>query len=232
MAEVLAVTAHPDDESLYCGGTLRLLTQAGHESRLLTLTRGESGRTLGMCLLDELGDFREAELRNAATVLGISQVRLLAFPDGALAHAVERAARAVAEIVQEFNPKIVLTFPPNGMNGHPDHIATNRAVVQGIKMGGIASRPCVYFFASEVRFSEPSRPAFLDPEQVEQSSVIPTTIVDIRPALSWKLEALGHHESQARSTVKFMRLYPSRFCFEAFHLADNPSTFDELAKLL
>src|SRR4051812_25566744 len=85
--KLMAVLAHPDDESLGFGGTLAKYAAEDVETHLVTATRGERGR---FGLLDreadpaEVGRVREGELRAAAVVLGIRSVNVLGFPDGGL----------------------------------------------------------------------------------------------------------------------------------------------------
>src|SRR5215472_13793709 len=83
----MAVLAHPDDESLGCGGTLAKYAAAGIEVHLITATRGERGRfgaPGAKATPAEVGAAREAELRAAAAELGLNEVILLNYPDGAL----------------------------------------------------------------------------------------------------------------------------------------------------
>src|SRR5215813_1274162 len=85
-ARLMAVLAHPDDESLGMGGTLARYASEGVEIALLTATRGERGRNGASrdTLPAQLGALREAELRPASRVLGIAQARCLGYPDGEL----------------------------------------------------------------------------------------------------------------------------------------------------
>src|SRR6476469_4827304 len=85
--KLLAVLAHPDDESFGLGGTLAKYAAEGVETYLVTATRGECGRfgALGKSGNPvEVGRVREAELRAAAAVLGIREVSVLGYPDGAV----------------------------------------------------------------------------------------------------------------------------------------------------
>src|SRR3954447_5144573 len=85
--KLLAVLAHPDDESLGFGGTLAKYAAEGVETYLVTATRGERGRfgSQGKTAEpSEIGRVREAELRAAAAVLGIREVSILGYPDGAV----------------------------------------------------------------------------------------------------------------------------------------------------
>jgi LmbE family N-acetylglucosaminyl deacetylase len=128
--KLLAVLAHPDDESLGFGGTLAKYAAEGVETYLVTATRGERGRfgSLGKGGDPvEVGRVREAELRAAAAVLGIREVSLLNYPDGAVDQVeATTAIRAVVSHIRRIQPDVVVTFGPDGAYGHPDHIAISQ----------------------------------------------------------------------------------------------------------
>ena len=131
---LMAVLAHPDDESLGVGGTLARYASEGVEVFLVTATRGESGRFRGQRPGDPqhpgaeaLARIREAELRSAAEVLGVREVSLLDYRDQNLDRANPR--EAVGRIVTQLRrvrPDVVVTFGPDGAYGHPDHIAISQ----------------------------------------------------------------------------------------------------------
>jgi LmbE family N-acetylglucosaminyl deacetylase len=128
--KLLAVLAHPDDESLGFGGTLAKYAAEGVETYLITATRGERGR-FGLLGKGgdpvEVGRVREAELRAAAAVLGIREVSLLNYPDGAVDQVeTTTAMRAVVSHIRRIQPDVVVTFGPEGAYGHPDHIAISQ----------------------------------------------------------------------------------------------------------
>jgi LmbE family N-acetylglucosaminyl deacetylase len=127
---LLGVMAHPDDESLGFGGSLAKYAAEGMETFLVTATRGEAGR-FGAAGKghdpEEVGRVREAELRAAAKVLGVSEVSVLGWPDGGLDRV--PAATAIREMVshiRRIRPDVVATFGPEGAYGHPDHIAISQ----------------------------------------------------------------------------------------------------------
>lgn len=127
---LMCVLAHPDDESLGTGGTLAKYSQEGVETYLVTATRGERGRC-GECGenagIEEVGRIREAELRNAASTLGVREVSLLDYIDKDLDQADPQ--EVIAKIVfhlRDKRPHVVLTFGPEGAYGHPDHIAISQ----------------------------------------------------------------------------------------------------------
>lgn len=137
---LMAVLAHPDDESLGMGGTLAKYSAEGVETYLVTATRGERGRYGELDYkpsLAEVGKLRERELRNAARTLGIKKVDFLDYIDGDLDRAdpLEAIAR-IAKYIREYRPQIVITFGPEGGYGHPDHIAISQFAGAAIVQAG------------------------------------------------------------------------------------------------
>lgn len=127
---LLAVLAHPDDESLGFGGTFAKYTAEQIETYLVTATRGERGRFGPRGERGdpaEVGHVRETELRAAAAVLGIREVSVLGFPDGAVDSVpADIAVRAIVSHIRRIRPDVVVTFGPEGAYGHPDHIAISQ----------------------------------------------------------------------------------------------------------
>jgi LmbE family N-acetylglucosaminyl deacetylase len=131
---LMAVLAHPDDESLGVGGTLAKYAAEGVTTSLLTATRGEAGRYRGLTPgapghpgAAVLGVLREAELRAAAGHLGVRDTVVLGHPDGGLDAVNPRAAIAgIAAHLRRARPHVVVTFAPDGAYGHPDHIAISQ----------------------------------------------------------------------------------------------------------
>ncbi len=128
---LMAVLAHPDDESLGFGGVLARAASEGIGIHLVTATLGQRGRLNGKPPGDPdhpgpdgMARLREAELRGAAEVLGVEELSLLRYMDGALDQVDPREAIArIAIHVRSARPQVVLTFGPDGGYGHPDHVA-------------------------------------------------------------------------------------------------------------
>jgi LmbE family N-acetylglucosaminyl deacetylase len=135
--KLLAVFAHPDDESMGMGGTLVKYSAEGVETHLICASRGERGwfgpeeQYPGP---QRLGQIRAKELENAAKELGVKGLYFLNYIDGEVDKADH--AEAIGKIVthvRRIRPQVVVAFPPDGNYGHPDHIAigqfTNAAIV-------------------------------------------------------------------------------------------------------
>lgn len=122
-ASALVVIAHPDDESFGLGAVVDVLISEGADVRVLCLTHGEAS-TLGAT--SDLGAVREAELRCAASELGVRSVTLLALPDSGLDGV--SAARLDAIVEAELaGAELLVVFEPGGVTGHPDHRAATAA---------------------------------------------------------------------------------------------------------
>ena len=132
---LLAVVAHPDDESFGLGALLAEASTAGWSIGVLCATHGEASTLHGVA--GDLHAVRELELRRAAQHLGVSWVRLLDHPDGALADQADTWVDDVAAAVAQFRPDLLLTFDPNGITGHADHIAATRAALGVGRVHGV-----------------------------------------------------------------------------------------------
>ena len=131
--EVLAVCAHPDDESFGLGGVIRSFVQQGSIVRVLCFTHGEAS-TLGAGARP-LGELRAEELEAAASILGVSACKLHGYPDGQLTGV---ALDVLAALVDEeaAGAELLLAFDEGGITGHPDHIrATQAATAAGTHRG-------------------------------------------------------------------------------------------------
>jgi len=139
---LLVILPHPDDESFPMGGTLAKYAADHTRVSLICATRGEAG--IEGLAPQEAAIIREGELRCAANALGLDEVRFLDYADGTLAQVdagdlVER----LAAILDETQPDAVLTFGPDGISGHPDHITLSARVTQAFDR---AARPGARLF--------------------------------------------------------------------------------------
>src|SRR5690606_24158394 len=115
-----------------------------------------------------------------------------------------------------WRPRAVLTFPPNGSNGHPDHVVTNELVTAAL--AGLETPPeAVYYFAGDAPSGLDPRPGFLPPDRIADLHLPVTHFFEVGDALENKLRAMAQHETQARSVLMFMRRFPNRVLVETFH---------------
>jgi len=152
---LLAVFAHPDDESFSTGGALARYAAEGHPVTLVCATRGEVGEISNFSLAtpETLGHVREGELRAAARALGIQNVILLDYRDSGMDGAPENQDRRafinasetevvgrLTRIIRDMQPEVVVTFEPGGGYGHPDHIAISRYTLAAFHAAGDPQR--------------------------------------------------------------------------------------------
>jgi LmbE family N-acetylglucosaminyl deacetylase len=126
---LLFIFAHPDDESFAVAGLSRMCADMGGQVALVTATRGDAGRAgePPLCSRQDLPARREAELREAAQILGIAHVTVLDYVDKHLADAPPAKIRGeLVAAIRRHRPQVVVTFDPNGANQHPDHVAISR----------------------------------------------------------------------------------------------------------
>lgn len=128
---VLAVVAHPDDESFGLGAVISPFVEAGSQVDVLCLTEGEKS-TLG-AERGDLGHVRACELADAAAALDVTRVHLHSFPDGSLADVpLADLESVVTDQVHATAPDLMLVLDAGGVTGHPDHVrATEVAVIVG-----------------------------------------------------------------------------------------------------
>ena len=152
---LMAVHAHPDDESSGTGGLLRLAAEQGHTTVLVTCTNGDLGDVndprLRLKPRDDpadrqrLAEVRHAELRRAAAILGVTHLYLLGYHDSGMhgwetntePHAfaqarVEAVVGQLVPIIRQHRPDVVVTYDEQGGYGHPDHIMAHRVTMAAL----------------------------------------------------------------------------------------------------
>ncbi|MDP2966630.1 MAG: PIG-L family deacetylase [Pelolinea sp.] len=148
---LLAVVAHPDDESFGMGGTLALYAKAGVEVYLICATKGEAGEVPAQMLegFSSIGELREHELSCAASELGLAKIHYLGYRDSGMSGSpennhpqalvqapVDEVAKKIALLIRNIKPQVIITFDPIGGYMHPDHIAVHNACVAAFKIAG------------------------------------------------------------------------------------------------
>jgi LmbE family N-acetylglucosaminyl deacetylase len=180
---LMAVLAHPDDESLGMGGILAKYAAEGVETYLITATRGQRGwfgEDRDYPSPEALGRIREAELRAAADVLGLREVTFLDYLDGELDQA--DPAEAIAKIVagiRRVRPQVVVTFDPNGVYGHPDHIAISQFTTAAVIAAADPTFPGAGDYLPPHRVSKLYYRAFAKAEQLAYEAAFGELVMTI-----------------------------------------------------
>lgn len=220
--------AHPDDESFFTAGVARRCADLGIPVVLCCATRGQQGSAGNPPLVspEELPARREAELREAAAILGISDLHFLPYEDRRLAEAPPDEIRAsLVGLLRRYRPEIVVTFDPNGGNLHPDHVAISRFTTDAVTAAsdarwhpdlGAPHRVPRLLWAGQVLPWDETDPARL----AARPGV--DFLVDIRPYRDLKRRALEAHRTQHQSIGRVFLDHPDRdaiLSWETFRLA-------------
>jgi len=130
---VLAVVAHPDDESFGLGAILDAFAEAGARVDVLCLTHGEASTLHGAP--GDLASLRGAELTEAAEALGVTNTTLRDHPDGSLGEVCRTMlATEVVAVIDSAHTEGLLVFDSAGVTGHPDHMAATAAGLLAAEM--------------------------------------------------------------------------------------------------
>jgi LmbE family N-acetylglucosaminyl deacetylase len=129
MRKLLAFFAHPDDETFAAGGLIAFAARHGARVEVISATRGEHGADRGKAASPgSLGATRAHELGVACRLLGAEDPRFLGLADGAVDP--NGAAAALAPLLAETAPDLIVTFGADGAYGHRDHLACTDAVTR------------------------------------------------------------------------------------------------------
>lgn len=239
---ILTVFAHPDDESISCGGTLARLAASGARVVAMVASHGERGAQTGPARDDVLGRTRAIEMRDAALALGISDVILLDHPDGDLqwSHVSEFHAD-LALFMRHHTPAAVITFGEDGLYWHPDHVGVHERTTTAVRSLGADAPPLYYVTMKRGVMPEivtaaraggwaPSPKGFwsLTPEAYGIAAEEPTIVVDVADWVPRKLAAIESHRSQMGDGHPFSNIDAADarrlLGVEYFHRAHIPTT--------
>ncbi|MBW2145953.1 MAG: PIG-L family deacetylase [Deltaproteobacteria bacterium] len=222
LGPLLALFAHPDDEGII-GGTLAFSAAEGHPVTLICLTRGQAGKSSYPAITtpEALAHLRKKELQEACRILGVSDLRHWDYMDGRLDRAdANEVVGRIVEVMREVRPEVVITFGPEGIYGHPDHLAAHRLVREAYYAAGDPRRypqhldaghyahqvRKLYYVAFPKSFFEGPNPRrrsrtmeingvtyyfhAIDDEEI-------STVVDVSAFTERKIDAYCAHQSQA-----------------------------------
>lgn len=189
MKRLLAVFAHPDDETFICGGTLARCAAEGVHITLVCATKGEMGRRVGnppFAHRESLPALREKELRDACAELGIADLRFLNIRDKMVeCEDPQRLADRIRSVMEEVRPDAVLTFHER-FGGHPDHCAIGKCTEAAFRQYGGNAK--LYFVCWEGIGRHPERYG-LSKDRI--------AAVDVGCCLAAKMRAFRCHRTQS-----------------------------------
>jgi LmbE family N-acetylglucosaminyl deacetylase/SAM-dependent methyltransferase len=209
--QLLVVVAHPDDESFGCGSLLAHAAAEGYETAVLCATRGEAGES--RVDTDDLAALRESELRAAAVVLGVGEVRLLDHVDSAMSDEPPPGALVSADpvglatevqaVIEELRPDVVVTL--DASDGHRDHVAIRDATLAAVDASAHRVRATYLSClarSSMVRWADRMREtgggdAYLAMATLGTPDEDITLVIDVEEHLGTRWAAIRAHASQA-----------------------------------
>jgi LmbE family N-acetylglucosaminyl deacetylase len=225
---IVSLHAHPDDEALLTGGWIARRAAAGDRVVIVFATDGDAGLASPAARHGTtLGHRRRIEATVSARALGVERVAWLGHSDSGMARApsglpdrfvdvpVERAARAVASILDEEDADVLTGYDANGGYGHPDHVHVHRVARRAQHLA--ARRPHLLeatidrtWLLRILRVVRPFRgllPGVSIPgDDVFTPRSAQLLHVDVRDHLDDKLAALAAHRTQTAGGVRTIRL--------------------------
>jgi N-acetylglucosamine malate deacetylase 2 len=196
--DILAFFAHPDDETMLCGGTLALLARRGAHVHIVSATRGEGGE-MGdppLCTRENLGSVRESELNCAAIALGADSLTVMDYTDPTVGPGeelfpftddVEGLAVQIVEAIHYRNAGAIITHGVNGEYGHPAHRLAHRAVLRAVEVLGDEAP---FLYTVQAAFPEHPYPRLANADAQAH------LLVDVTPVLKQKTDAALCHRTQ------------------------------------
>lgn len=214
---LLAVFAHPDDESVSCGGLLARCASEGVHTSVLCLTRGGLGQVDDPARI-EMGERRTRELLAAVDLLGVSDTIVLDYRNGFLPWTDRGILEAeIRDHIVRLRPAVVVTFDNDGLYWHPDHVVLHEVTTAAVQ--GLESPPALYYVsiprgamraawtaatAAAERAGEPPLAALALGVEVDAYGLFaatPTQKLDVRAQAVCKLRAIRSHASQLNGDV-------------------------------
>ncbi|MBI3384645.1 PIG-L family deacetylase [Candidatus Gottesmanbacteria bacterium] len=211
---LLAVFAHPDDESFGPGGTLAKYAKVGVEIHVLCATKGEAGGSTGT--------IREKELFAASRVLGVKKVEFLDFIDGELSNnKYHQVAEKILRKITQFKPHVIMTFEPQGVSGHLDHVAISLITTYAFLRQNVAKK-LYYYCITKARSAKMADYYIYFPPGYGVEEI--TTTIDISPVWDTKVKAMKKHQSQIHDVERIL------IRFKDFPKEENFLKFSSLDK--
>jgi len=221
---LMAIFAHPDDEAFGTGGILSKYSHEGVAVHLVTATLGEAGDLANpdVKITVPMSIKREQELRSACKAYGPIKLHLLGYMDGQTATVpLTEAVYKIVKLIRQYKPQVVVTFGPEGIYGHFDHLVIHRWASAAVSlaashetwpMAGEAHQVTKFYYRVITQTQVDQMAETYGRDFVPMGGGIPfpfigypdeqvTTMVDIRNYLSHKIAGIRCHASQIDPTM-------------------------------
>ena len=238
MATLVSFHAHPDDECIACGGTIRKAAEEGHRVVLVVATRGEQGQVPEGFLNpgEELWQRRVIETYASAEILGAQRVEFLGYTDSGMmgtpaneapgsfwSAPVDEAAKKLAALLEEERAEVLTCYDEHGGYGHPDHIQVHRVGLRAAELAGTrrvfqATINRDHILRGRELFADPTAEADLEASDIDDDDLgipesIITAAVDVTSYLGHKRRAMRAHASQIGEQSFFLTMPDEAFAY-------------------
>lgn len=200
--DILAISPHPDDAEIFCGGTLAKMSKHGYKTGLLDLTKGEMG-TQGTI------EKRAAESEAATKKLSLGYRGNLGLKDAYLDSSSRAQIDSVVLAIRKLKPKLILA--PYWEDRHPDHVECSLIVKKAVYFAGLKKYPCKEerFVTNQIAFYQ------------MRYTFVPSFIVDISEVYQQKLDAINCYQSQVKKNSNIQTLINSPLSISSITARDE-----------
>lgn len=216
---LIAIFAHPDDEAFGPSGTLLKLKDDGYDIHLILLTDGEAGTNPDN--VPDLGSLRLQEWYAASAILGATSTYALHLPDGKLERVDRRTlgetvTRHIYEILATYSEPVdytYMTFEPQGLTGHRDHIVASRLTT---KLAEHDEGVTVWYYCLDSTQAPLDGTTYYEPRAREDEYI--TNRIDVSAYLTDKYRMIDAHASQQADGTNLKALGEERLSVECFRI--------------
>lgn len=246
MDRFLFLHAHPDDESIFTGGTLALLAASGADCTVVVATTGDTDNATSV--EGSIGAIRADETVRACRALGVDRVEFLPFADSgidpgrvdlpgfALANAdVDDAAEMVATIARKVGADALVTYDEGGIYAHADHLMTHAIGRRAAELVGVGSTYEVtvdreYLHFVDTHLVDTAALSLHDGPPTGVATVLISTTVDVGEMIEAKYRAMSAHVSQMPNEVLNLKrdTFQAVYGYEWFIRHGPPTALDRL----
>jgi LmbE family N-acetylglucosaminyl deacetylase len=204
---LIGIFAHPDDESFGPSGTLLKLRHEGYDIHLILLTDGDAGVNIDN--VPNLATARLTEWQTAANILDTTSSHALHYPDGELDKVKQNdldtlTSNIINDTIAAYSEEIeisFMTFEPQGLTGHRDHIAASKLAT---RMANKHNAKHIWYFCLDSSQAPLEYTAYYEPRASTDSYI--THRVDITPYLSSKYKMIDAHISQRKDALMMKKI--------------------------
>ena len=211
---LIGIFAHPDDEAFGPSGTLLKLAAEGYDIHLILLTDGDAGVNIDQ--VPDLGATRLQEWQTAAAMIPVKSTHALHYPDGSLdtieeVEIMERVKLTIREILNSYeeSPDVsFMTFEPNGLTGHRDHITTSYIATT---LATVCAARKIWYFCLDKTQAPLENTRYYEPRAREDDYI--TDRIDVSSWVTKKIAMMDAHVSQRGDAAAMKKLDLSTECF-------------------